>query len=373
MKKVLGIGLLATILACSGIGGSFKINGEIAGLTDGTRIIFEKQTDNGVVSVDTAISQKGKFTFKGTAKEPYMLNARIETLNTGFSIIAEGGTVEVTGKKDSIGNLKISGTPNNDELQLFNNRAKAMRKKMEKFQKDNAQVIQKAQTSKDTATMKKLSVEFEKFNTEFIVQNEKYIETHPKSLLSVLMVEGMLMQFEPNFEKIKKYYDGLDEELKKYKPGRKIKSKLDALTNVAVGQKAPEFSAPNPDGKMVSLKQSLGKVTIIDFWASWCGPCRKKSPEFVALYNEFHAKGLNFIGVALEKKGERVQWKEAIAKDKLNWVHVSNLQFWQDPIAKKYAVEGIPATFLLDKNGVIVAKNLDSTQLKAKINELLAK
>lgn len=373
MKKIIGFVLLSSILACTGIGGSYKINGEIAGLPDGTKVIFEKQTEKGVEALDTVRIEKGKFTMKGTAKEPFMVNARFENLNTGFSFVAEGGTIKVVGNKDSLQKIKLSGTSNNNELNIFNNRATAMRKKMEKFQNDNKTLIEAMQKNNDTVLKNKLGKEFEKFNTQFITENEKYIETHPKSLLSVLMIEGMMFQFEPNYDKIRKFYDGLDPEVKKYKPGRNIKIKLDALNTVKIGQKAPDFIAPNPDGKSISLNESLGKVTVIDFWASWCEPCRKKSPEFVALYNEFHKKGLNFIGVALEKKGERIQWKEAIAKDKLNWIHVSNLQFWQDPIAKKYAVDGIPATFLIDKNGIIVAKNLNSTELKAKIVELLAK
>ena len=134
---------------------------------------------------------------------------------------------------------------------------------------------------------------------------------------------------------------------------------------------ATDFSAPNPEGKTVSLKESLGKVTIIDFWASWCGPCRVENPNVVALYNEFHAKGLNIIGVSLDK--DAAKWKEAIAKDQLTWTHISNLKHWEDPIAKQYGVQSIPATFILDASGKIVAKDLRGAELKAKVAELLAK
>ena len=122
---------------------------------------------------------------------------------------------------------------------------------------------------------------------------------------------------------------------------------------------------------MVSLKESLGKVTIVDFWASWCGPCRQENPNVVAIYNDLHAKGLNIIGVSLDKDASK--WKEAIAKDKLTWTHVSNLKFWDEPIAKLYHVEAIPATFILDAAGNVVAKDLRGDALRAKIVELLAK
>lgn len=113
----------------------------------------------------------------------------------------------------------------------------------------------------------------------------------------------------------------------------------------------------------------MGKITIIDFWASWCGPCRQENPNVVAVYNQYHSKGLNIIGVSLDTNPTR--WKEAIAKDKLTWTQISNLQGWEDPIAKAYGVEGIPATFLLDENGIIIGKDLRGDQLKAKIASLL--
>ncbi|UFH40578.1 TlpA family protein disulfide reductase [Flavobacterium flavipigmentatum] len=121
----------------------------------------------------------------------------------------------------------------------------------------------------------------------------------------------------------------------------------------------------------MSLKESLGKVTIVDFWASWCGPCRQENPNVVAIYNELHSKGLNIIGVSLDK--EASAWKQAIAKDKLTWPQVSNLKYWDEPIAKQYEVESIPATFILDASGKIVAKDLRGSELRAKILELLAK
>ena len=113
----------------------------------------------------------------------------------------------------------------------------------------------------------------------------------------------------------------------------------------------------------------MGKVTIIDFWASWCGPCRAENPNVVALYNEFHPQGLNIISVSLD--GEKSKWTEAIAKDKLTWNHISNLKKWDDPIAKMYKVDAIPATFLLDQNGIIIAKNLSANALRTKITSLL--
>ena len=120
-----------------------------------------------------------------------------------------------------------------------------------------------------------------------------------------------------------------------------------------------------------NIEETLSKpgIVVLDFWASWCGPCRAENPNVVALYKEFHAKGLNIIGVSLDK--DVVKWKEAIAKDGLVWSQISNLKFWDEPIAKQYNVESIPATFILDASGTVVAKDLRGAELKAKITELL--
>ncbi len=120
---------------------------------------------------------------------------------------------------------------------------------------------------------------------------------------------------------------------------------------------------------MVSLNESLGKVTLIDFWASWCPPCRTANPKLVALYNEFHSKGFNIISVSLDKEADK--WKKAIAKDKLTWTQVSNLKEMEDPIAVQYGIELIPTTFLLDSSGRIIGIDLPQEEMKAKIKALL--
>lgn len=117
------------------------------------------------------------------------------------------------------------------------------------------------------------------------------------------------------------------------------------------------------------MKESLGKVTIIDFWASWCGPCRAENPNVVALYNKYHSKGLNIIGVSLDDNAE--QWKKAIANDQLTWTHVSNLKRWREPIAILYEVEQIPCTFLLDSSGKVIGKDVMGTELEERIQSLL--
>lgn len=371
MKKIALVVLAGILFSCNN---GYKISGKIKGIADGTKVFLEKQDSlKGVVAVDTVKIKDGEFTFEGEIKEPEIHNVRVENTQGGFIVVLENGTIKANINKDSITRAKISGTFNNDELQKYNNEMAKIQKKMMSFQAKNMTVIQEAQQKNDTVVLNKLKKEYSKFGEEFKASNEIFIEKSPNTFLSVLLIEGMFTELEPNIQKIEKFYNGLSDEVKQTKPGKRIKQKIGKFKSVEVGQKAPDFSGPTPEGKTISLKESLGKVTIIDFWASWCAPCRQENPNVVALYNEFHSKGLNIIGVSLDREGGSAQWKEAIAKDKLAWNHISNLKFWEDPIAKQYNVQSIPSTFILDKNGIIVAKNLSGAELKAKISELLAK
>jgi peroxiredoxin len=264
---------------------------------------------------------------------------------------------------------KIGGTKSNDDLYNFNRSALKIQQKMQDFKTANVDKFTEAQSKSDTVTMNRLIKELNVLNNEIVSLSANFPEKNPKSYLSVLFIDNMFNAPEVDIKKITRNYNNLDTSLKNTKLGKALKTRIDTYVSIEIGNTAPDFSAPNPEGKMVSLKESLGKITIIDFWASWCGPCRKENPNVVALYNEFHAKGLNIIGVSLDKDAGK--WTEAIAKDGLAWTHVSNLKFWQDPIAVMYGIKSIPATLILDEKGTIIARDLRGAELRTKIASVL--
>ena len=379
MKKVLLVITAITVLiSCNKAGeNEYIVTGTIKGIADGKSVILEMQDETGALkAIDTVKVEKEKFTFKGNAKEPEMYLIQVETVEGKIPFILENGDIEMTINKDSVNVTKVTGTYNNEELNGYKDKGIAIQKKMMKFQKDNTAKMNQAQQMKDSVVMNSLRKEYSKFQDEFVKESDEYVASHPKAFISALIIEGMFNQMTPDIAKITKFYDGLDKSIKDNKHGKKIKKQLDeinkpvaAVNTVNVGSAAPDFSAPNPDGKVVSLKESLGKVTIIDFWASWCKPCRQENPNMVALYNQYHAKGLNIIGVSLDE--DAAKWKDAIAKDKLTWAHVSNLKDFNDPIAVMYDIKMIPSTFVLDASGNVVAKDLRGDALKAKVAELL--
>ncbi|MCO6148993.1 TlpA disulfide reductase family protein [Flavobacterium sp. NRK1] len=380
MKKFLLIAVAsAFVVSCNKLADNqFEITGTVDSSLNGKNVFLEKQGAMGYASVDTAKVENGKFAFKGNVTEPELHFIQVDGVNGKAEFILEEGEIDIAVDKDSIFKSKKTGTYNNEKLSEYYDKIAAPRKKILAFQKENQAAMMEAYKKQDTVVMNKLNKGYEAIGKEMKEISKNFVDKNPKAYISVLLLKQAFSMEKIPYADMKKRYDALDPEVKKTKAGKELGEMIEkanapavAKANVEIGATAPDFTAATPEGKKLSLKESMGKVTIIDFWASWCKPCRMENPNVVAMYNELHPKGLNIIGVSLDK--EEGKWKEAIAADKLTWNHVSNLKFWEEPIAVQYGVQSIPATFILDANGKIVAKDLRGEELKTKVAELLAK
>lgn len=380
MKKIVFlIALSLTIFSCSKVAkGEYIISGEAKGIPNGKMVVVKQKNDFGiVVNVDSAKIKDGKFEIKGKVKEPSMFALFIKDIQQPIPFILETGEIEVKVDKDSIWKSEIGGTYNNDEFQKFNTKINSVQKRLVAYQNKNMQKFMDAQKKNDNVAMESLKKGYSDIQKEMEDYMAKYPEQNPEAYISLLLIQSQFNSPKFNLVEVKKTFNKLESSLKTTKIGKDIEGKLKAIDKnnkikpeaALIGKMAPDFSAKTPQGTVVSLKQSLGKITIIDFWASWCGPCRKENPNVVALYNELHSKGLNIIGVSLDK--DLNKWNEAIAKDKITWTQVSNLKEWEDPIAKLYGVEQIPTTFILDGSGIVIAKDLRGDELRTKIIQLL--
>lgn len=376
------LAVITVIISCNKAGeNEYIISGTVKGIADGKTVVLEKQDEMGqFIPMDTVKVKDGKFMMKGSAKEPEIMLIQVEAIQGKVPFVLENGDIDIIVDKDSLQKSKFSGTFNNDVFSKFNDDLtkfqKELQKKLMAFQTANMAKMKAAQEAKDTIVINKLMKEYQGMQKEGMEFYVKFAEGNPKALLSALIVDSMLNDPSVDIARAKKIYASFSPELKNYKPGKSIQTKLNKIgkpVTVAaaanVGNVAPDFTAPNPEGKSISLKQSLGKVTIVDFWASWCKPCRAENPNVVALYAKYHAKGLNILSVSLDK--EASAWKAAIAKDKLTWNHVSNLKEFEDPIALQYGINAIPTIFVLDAKGVIIAKDIRGEELNAKIASLL--
>jgi thiol-disulfide isomerase/thioredoxin len=195
------------------------------------------------------------------------------------------------------------------------------------------------------------------------------IEANPNSLASLYSVIGFASTGGVDYEALNDRFALLSEEMRNTGAGRTIAGRLARMETVSVGKIAPDFELETPDGGKITLHGVKARVKLIDFWASWCGPCRAENPNVVAMYKEYHPKGLEIVGVSLDRNREA--WLKAIEDDGLTWVHGSDLQYWQSAPAKLYLVNSIPHTVLLDENNRIIARNLRGAELRAKIAGIL--
>jgi len=371
MKKiVLAIYALVGIMACNQKPEGYTLEGNITGEVENGTLAFLRGVgdNNQLVDIDTASVQNGKFTFTGTAEIPEMHYIFVDKLNGQTAVILENGDIRFSVQKDSLGFAKIKGTPQNETFTDYIAKSRELLQQAQSIQGD----MQRA----DQATANALQDEMKELEEEYKNFELAYIKDHPEALISVLLIGKGMGARVITAEEGRTMFDNLSPDVKETKAAKTILENLEKQKqfeanekSTAVGAKAPDFSAPNPEGKELALNDVLGKVTLVDFWAAWCKPCRAENPNVLAVYNKYHDKGLNIIGVSLDKTADA--WKKAIADDGLPWNHVSNVAYFNDPIAKLYNVNAIPAAFLLDENGVIVAKNLRGPALEEKVAELL--
>ncbi len=370
------IALLVTIIlfaACKKEEKGYSITADTAGFENGTVVYVNAiSQSNRPVIIDSATIDNGKFKLNLPAPENSDFNyLTFKDVPGNVLFLAENSPIRMTIYKDSLRSSIVEGGTENKLFFDYVNTIKSYGEEKVKLntQYQIASKLNEAEKALKLAGKREQLVEDEKN------YRKELAEKNTNSLVTVMALTDLLNLKAIKANEAKLKFEALPDTLKTTRLGKNLERLITNAVAMAsqkridIGSAAENFSAPTPDGKKLSLKESMGKVTIIDFWASWCKPCRMENPNVVRVYNKYHNKGLNIIGVSLDKKQE--SWTKAIADDNLNWNHVSNLQFWQDPIARAYGVRSIPATFILDENGNVIAKNLRGAALEKKISELL--
>lgn len=346
---------------------AFVINGT-TDHADGSSVYRIKSGPNDQpVTIDSTKIVNGSFELKGTLDQIDINFIFLEGVNGNVPVILEEGSIEMEIFKDSLASSITAGTPSNNNLAQYRESTQGFAKDMRTL----VQEINEANTLGDNILAEDLTAKYKAVETNLSVFEKDFMNSNPQSYVATLILERLVTTKAMRSSEAKLIYNGFDPKIKSSVSGKKVEAIINVPSNpTAIGEVAPAFEGPTPTGELVSLASLKGKVTIIDFWASWCRPCRIENPNLVRLYKRMHDKGLEIVGVSLDKN--QSSWARAIEDDGLSWNHVSNLKYWQDPIALLYGVRSIPAAFVLNKEGVIVAKNLRGAQLDAKIEELLS-
>ncbi len=363
---VLMIGLLG--FACNQTQTSEESTGyELSGTISGAenQLVFIKEYKDGKLqTVDSlTIDSVAHFQFKGEVEVPVV--RYIQVNEERFELFLENSKITVTAKLGELDKAEVKGSKSHDELVAYQKEAQAFTVRMDSLEAQ----YQVAAEAKKLAEITRLDSVYEAIMSEKTVFVIDYVKKHSKSFASPYIVRSELV-YSLSLEQLSEIVSSFDAEINKSEYYIFLKDRVEILKKVEIGQDFTDFTQNDSLGKPFSLSSLKGKVILIDFWASWCGPCRRANPDVVKIYKKYHSKGFEILGVSFDKS--RADWIAAVKKDGLTWNHVSDLQGWGNAAGKLYGIMSIPHTVLIDKQGKIVAKNLDKNELDAKVAELVA-
>lgn len=343
---------------------SYAIIGKITGQDTGTIFIYHSRTR----VHDSARLDHGYFTFKGKSDTVEFCNLYIYKQgdpNNLKGFFLENGKLSMLIKKDSLQDALITGTPTQNEYHLFET---VTEKSYNDRMAATAKLYYSARDRKDKKSMDSLDKIFDDLDKEQKKIITDYTRTHPASTVSAYEINENF-RYNPDAGQVENLYGMLNDSIQSGFYGRAVHELLKKARVTAIGQTAPDFSAPDALGKSFSVSSFKGRIVLVDFWASWCGPCRRESPALVKAYRQFHAKGFDILGVSLDESKE--EWEKAVKDDKLDWTQISDLKGSETDAVSLYGIQGIPMNFLLDKDGKIIGKDLRGENLMKKLQEVL--
>ncbi len=330
MKRLMAVAVLCATFITTFSQKKFKIHGTVTGMADKTPIFLDDLTDGTFKYLDSAIIINGTFTFSGSTKATAVKAAiRTKDFTDRVYFWLEGATIHFSATKGKFREAKIKGSRTQEEQYAFE------------------------ALLKNASDIKQTTIAF--------------IQGHPHSLIS----SELLSIYSTTWGKdtTAMLYRILSNKIKNTFYGNKILEYLTLNKNLKIGDKYADFSQLDIKGDLVKLSDFTNKVLLLEFWGSWCIPCRQEHPELLNLYQEFKEKGFEIIGIAADTK--KVQWIEAVQKDRLTWPNLSDLNGDSNKAALMYGVSRYPTNFLIDKNGIIIAKDIRGKELTLKLQQLL--
>ena len=372
MKKLLfrtfSLLFLLFLSSCGSSDNQFELIGN-ADVSDGTMIyILQADQNNQPYIKDSTSVESNSFKFKGVSSTPQISYIQVEGVNGYVLAILENGDIKADIFKDSISKSRVYGTKSNDDFIKYKSETKSLVDVMNNISSD----AQNAVMNGDVVTAMELEKEYNSKEREVMLYEWDFIVDNLDSYMSALLLEVFMIENKVNKDSIIDVYESFSNRIKVSDVGKNIADLLSQFEDpIEVGEIAPDFTAPSIDGPDITLSNVLldNKVTLLDFWAAWCRPCRIENPNLVRLHKKYKDAGFDIIGVSLDRTRE--QWEQAVIDDNLPWTQVSNLNFWNDPVARRYSIRAIPQSYLLNKDGLVMGKNLRGQELEDRILSLL--
>jgi peroxiredoxin len=377
MKKLILIAALSLPILASAQTDTFTIEGKVSNPASQSKayLIYRAAGKN---VIDSAELKDGGFSFSGKVTVPTSATLTLAHTGSGlrsigknpdnYTLYLDQGTV-VVNVKDSIKNATISGAKLSVEYVKYIRTFSAQTLALGEL--DKIWAASTAEQKKEGSLALSLRTKLAPIAEAKQKIQRDYIQKSPDSYFSLMAIKEIAgSPFDA--DKVDPLFGKLSAGLKSSIAGEAFAKQLAKAKTTSVGAMAPDFAQANVDGKEVKLSDFRGKYVLLDFWASWCGPCREENPNVVANFHKFKGRNFTVLGVSLDNPGKREDWLKAIANDKLEWEQLSDLLGWKNAVAGIYSITSIPQNFLIDPSGKIIARNIRGEELGKKLNELLA-
>jgi len=364
MKKLIyGFAAIALLFSCSSEP-QYKIKGQIDGLNSGTAFL-QKVEKRIPISIDSVEIKDGKFAFTGSIDDPDFYIIKVSDTLSEIPIILENVIYTIKANIDSIEAAVIEGSVNTTKYYEFDNTLMNYRIQFSNLYNEYMQATMSGDAAK-AQEIEGIYVKLEQQQMEFV---KKYVKDNSNLMIAPFITAQYFMN-DMEIPELDSLVQEFDTTLNSSKYVMMINERIDLMKKVAIGQPYTNFTLNDTTGNPVALSSVIGqKYVLIDFWAAWCNPCRQENPNLVATYAKYKNKGFEIFGVSFDKSREA--WIIAINEDGITWPQVSDLKFWECEAGKLYGIRSIPQNVLLDKDGIIIAKNLRGEDLGAKLAELL--